>query len=43
MWALVKEGVIEKIYYSPKSIVLDNVRYLLCTLKMKRKELISMM
>jgi len=27
MWALVKEGVIEKIYYSPKSIVLDNVRY----------------
>jgi len=27
MWALVKEGVIEKIYYSPKSMVLDNVRY----------------
>jgi len=27
MWALVKEGVIEKIYYSPKSILLDNVRY----------------
>jgi hypothetical protein len=27
MWALVKEGVIEKIYYSPKSIVLDSVRY----------------
>jgi len=27
MWALVKEGVIEKIYYSPKSMILDNVRY----------------
>ena len=27
MWALVKESIIEKIYYSPKSIVLDNVRY----------------
>jgi len=27
MWSLVKEGVIEKIYYSPKSILLDNVRY----------------
>ena len=27
MWALVKEGVIEQIYYSPKSMVLDNVRY----------------
>ena len=27
MWSLVKEGVIEKIYYSPKSMILDNVRY----------------
>ena len=27
MWALVKEGVIEKIYYGSKSIILDNVRY----------------
>ena len=27
MWALVKEGIIETIYYSPKSMVLDNVRY----------------
>ena len=27
MWALVKEGVIEKIYHGPKSMILDNVRY----------------
>ena len=27
MWALVKEDKIEEIYYSPKSIILDNVRY----------------
>ena len=27
MWALVKDGTVEEIYYSPKSIILDNVRY----------------
>ena len=27
MWALVKDGTVEEIYYSPKSIRLDNVRY----------------
>ena len=27
MWALVKDSTVEEIYHSPKSIILDNVRY----------------